>query len=238
MATIKTEQKKFNGSNWDTIYQKTSADLIVETTTKKILTSDERSKISDNLSSFNGSNQLVKTDGTGKIPSSIVDIDSKLDKDNPTFTGTLTGPKIEVPNVVFLDGTLVLSGDGGIKLSKSDNGPGIDADNQVIFNLQTPTGANDAVTKNYVDSLVQLNLRAVEYVEASSTSNINLSNAVSSMDGHSLASGNRVLLKNQTTVSQNGIYTVGTDLKLTKVVEDSTQGAYVFVANGDTYNDW
>lgn len=39
MAEFKVIQKRFNGSTWDTVYPKTTADNIAETTTYKILTS-------------------------------------------------------------------------------------------------------------------------------------------------------------------------------------------------------
>lgn len=49
------------------------------------------------------------------------------------------------------------------------------------------------------------------HVRAASTANIaSLAAASVSMDGLTLVAGNRVLLKNQSTASQNGIYTVGT----------------------------
>ena len=45
-STYKSEYYRFNGTDWDLILFKTSADMIVETTTKKVLTSEERARIS------------------------------------------------------------------------------------------------------------------------------------------------------------------------------------------------
>ena len=95
MATYRAEYYKFNqaGNVWDLYYFRTSADLIVETTNKKVLTLDERTKISDFLTTFNDKNKLVQADGGGKI---LVDLvpdlsDIYLTKSGPTFTGTLSG---------------------------------------------------------------------------------------------------------------------------------------------------
>lgn len=44
-STYKSEYYRFNGTDWDLILFKTSADMIVETTTKKVLTSEERARI-------------------------------------------------------------------------------------------------------------------------------------------------------------------------------------------------
>ena len=46
MATKKAEYFKFNqdGNVWDKYYFRTSADLIVETNDRKVLTGDERTK--------------------------------------------------------------------------------------------------------------------------------------------------------------------------------------------------
>ena len=88
---------------------------------------------------------------------------------------------------------------------------GIDLTNKAIINVADPTNANDGVNKNYVDNLVQ-GLQWKQPVRAATTSNIaNLdTGAPNTLDGVTLAAGNRVLVKNQTTTSANGIYVVTT----------------------------
>lgn len=74
-----------------------------------------------------------------------------------------------------------------------------------------PTSAMHAVTKQYVDGLAA----GLDYkVAARAATTVNIANlatgAPNTLDGVSLAAGDRVLVKNQTTASQNGIYVVQT----------------------------
>jgi len=95
-----------------------------------------------------------------------------------------------------------------------------------ITNLADPTLAQDAATKKYVDDVAQgLNIHAASY--AATTANLNATynngtsgvgatltnagaNAAFSVDGVSPALNARILVKNQTTTSQNGIYVLST----------------------------
>ena len=104
-----------------------------------------------------------------------------------------------------------------------------------ILNVANPDGNNDAANKQYVDNLVGEGVRPVDSVKAASTGNVTLS-GTQSIDSVSLGVGDRVLVKNQTTTAQNGIYTVASGA-WTKVGVDSSKGALVFIENGAQNND-
>lgn len=99
-----------------------------------------------------------------------------------------------------------------------------------------PVQANDLVRKTYVDAQSQ-GLKPKEAVKVATTANITLSGA-QTIDGVSVTAGNRVLVKDQTSAPQNGIYVVAvgawtraTDFDSVTPI-DEINGAYTFVQEG------
>ncbi|MEQ6290538.1 beta strand repeat-containing protein [Vogesella sp. GCM10023246] len=101
-----------------------------------------------------------------------------------------------------------------------------------------PTSALDAATKQYVDNMAA-GLEVKTSVRAATTANIVLS-GTQTIDGVALVAGDRVLVKNQGTASQNGLYLVAAGA-WTRTTDADAWGelvsAFVFVESGTTNAD-
>lgn len=88
---------------------------------------------------------------------------------------------------------------------------GIDLNGQRGVNAADPTGATDLATKQYADNLLRGINDMKDPVRAASTANVAIATGLvngAAIDGVTLATGDRVLLKNQTAAAENGIYVV------------------------------
>jgi hypothetical protein len=115
----------------------------------------------------------------------------------------------------------------------------LDAAENKIVNLADPVNAQDAATKMYVDSVAQ-GLDVKQSVRVASGEDLDLG-STSVVDGVTLASGDRVLVRSQTNTALNGIY-VHSNGVLTRSEdadepEELNAGAFVFVEEGTVYGD-
>ena len=104
-----------------------------------------------------------------------------------------------------------------------------------VVNLADPTATQDAATKAYVDAAVA-GLKWKEPVRAATTANITLS-GTQSIDGVSVVAGDRVLVKNQSTATANGVYVAASGSWARAADFDCSSellGAAVFVSEGAT----
>jgi len=107
-----------------------------------------------------------------------------------------------------------------------------------LTNLGTPASSGDAATKGYVDTAVQ-GLDPKASVRAATTANITLSGA-QTIDGVSVVATDRVLVKNQSSASENGIYVAASGAWSRATDMDAwseVPGAYVFVEEGTANAD-
>lgn len=166
---------------------------------------------------------------------------------NPTFDlatvsdgGTGTFLKVTVDSYGRVSGTTaVVSGD----ISALVDSRYLQLSGGTLTNFLTlhadPSSAMHAATKQYVDSIAA-GIKYKQSVRAATTANITLS-GTQTIDGVSIVAADRVLVKNQSTGSQNGIYVcaAGAWSRATDA-DDGTDldgGATVWVNEGTTYAD-
>jgi hypothetical protein len=89
-------------------------------------------------------------------------------------------------------------------------------------NVPDPSAAQDVATKNYVDSLVE-GLAWKDNARVATQSNINLSSPGATIDSVSMSSGDRVLVRNQSSQPENGVYIWnGAAVAMTRAADCST----------------
>jgi hypothetical protein len=150
-----------------------------------------------------------------------------------------------------INGNTIASTDTNGNITLDPNGTGaVDVSSAKILNVATPTNANDGVNKQYVDTLVASSITyhtPVKYeVPIALTATYNqpggagvgvgatLTNAGTlaafAPDGPTVASvGDRILIYNQASAFQNGVYTV------TTVGDGSTAWVLTRATDADTY---
>lgn len=108
-------------------------------------------------------------------------------------------------------------------------------------NLTAPIGANDAATKAYVDNLLNgMTWKAA--VRVSPSTNVSIASPGTTIDGVTMATSNRVLLRAQTNGAENGIYVWnGASTPMTRAQDADTaaevQGMAVRVTEGTSAAD-
>ena len=165
--------------------------------------------------------QLAGSIANSKLANSSLTIGS----DEISLGGTQTDlngiTSLDVDNIT-IDGNTVSSTNSNGNIVLDPNGTGtVDVSGAKITTVGTPSQSTDAATKGYVDGVIN-GLDVKNSVQFASTANVagtynNAngtitagSNGALSMDGGSPSIGDRVLLKDQTSNVQNGIYTVTT----------------------------
>ena len=208
-------------------------------------------------STFNGtlniaSGKTLTIGGTAVLSGSALGsgiIGSSLTSVGTIATGVWQGTAIAVvyggtgTNSGSITGTGALTFTAGgtdTNVNLVPNGTGtVDVASKRITNVATPTASTDAANKGYVDSLVQ-GIDVHASVQATTTANITLS-APQTIDGVAVIAGNRVLVKDQTTQSQNGVYIVNASAWVRATDFDSSANvsanAFFFVEEGTLYGD-
>ena len=194
-----------------------------------------------NITSLGTLTTLVVS-GNSQVQGNLISSEIVGNASGVTITATGTNQNI----------TLVPTGTGTIAVSAKR-----------ITGLAEPTASTDAATKQYVDDVAQgLSVRAASQAATSADlgatynngaagvgATLQIAGGLASIDGVTLVQGvgQRVLVKDQTALPENGIYVVTTQdpgvvTILTRAPDfdtpaDMTGGAYTFVQNGTLYNN-
>lgn len=158
---------------------------------------------------------------TGTLQKITRDMYGRIEGTSPITTADITG----LVNAAYVN----VTGDtmnSGASLTFVGSG--------TVTGLPTPVTATDATNKAYVDSLVA-GLSWKNATKAATIANIVLVPAPTTIDGITLVSGDRVLVKNQTAPAENGIYSFnGTDLVRATDMDVAAEfaGATAYVTEG------
>lgn len=159
--------------------------------------------------------------------------------------GAITNSKVAagagIESSKLADGANFIKKDGSVAFTGAQS-----MGNNKLTSLGTPTDSGDATTKSYVDNLIAALPSAYRYrnVKVATTGNLDLSNpATSTVDGIGLSAGDRVLVHNQNTASQNGIYVFDTSSTAMVRASDSDVwdelvGSLVYVDQGTTQAEY
>ena len=118
----------------------------------------------------------------------------------------------------------------------------VDFGSQQITGLASPTLGTDAANRSYVDG-VATGLDVKASCRVASTADVTVSAPGSAIDGVTLSAGDRVLLKDQSTGSENGIYdfdTAATPMTRSSDADEDdevTAGMFTFIAEGTVHAD-
>jgi hypothetical protein len=168
-----------------------------------------------------------------------------------TATGNITGGNLVTAGILSVTGTGVSSIAGNLDMTSN-----------TIINLASPTNDQDAATKKYVDDVAQgLNIHdscnaattgtlasisggTVTYNNGTSGvgATLTTTGSYTTMDGVTLSDGMRILVKNEVTAANNGIYVRTSSTVLTRAtdfnsVPEIEAGDFTFITAGTVYDN-
>ena len=157
----------------------------------------------------------------------------------PTFRAAVSD---DLPSILH---TKISDFDTGVRTNRLDQmaapTASVSLNSQTITNLADPVNTQDAATRGFVEATSQ-GLDVKDSCVAATTGNIVISTALNNgdtLDGVSLSTNDRVLVKDQSTASENGIYVVGSSpaRAVDLAAGSDAAGMFTFIEQGTVNAD-
>ena len=158
----------------------------------------------------NAATSIIPIGGAGAFFNKTDTRNANLILSGPT-TGSAAAPTFrslvaaDIPTIAH---TKISDFDTGVRVNRLDQMAAptgsVSANSQKITDLADPTADADAANKGYVDGVAQ-GLDIKEAVTIATTANITLS-GTQTIEGKAISANERVLVKNQNTATENGLY--------------------------------
>jgi hypothetical protein len=230
-ATTATTATNFSGSlSGDVTGTQSSTAIAASTVTGKLITGfvsgsgtvSATDTILQAINKLDGNNGLKLSLSGGTMSGNIAMGGNKL---TGLAAGSGSGDSVRYEQAILASGVNAFSADQSMGTHK-------------LTNLVDPTANQDAATKYYVDNAVA-GLSWKQAVHVASVADVSIASAPAAIDGHTLNSLERILLKDQSAPAENGIYVFnGAGSALTRSSDADTWneivGAIVYVEQGTT----
>ena len=220
---------------------------------------EDASTSNKGVASFDTNNFTVTS---GAVTAKTITLGSSTLTLGSTTTSIAGVTELTVDNLNF-NGNTITSTDTNGDIILSPNGTGkVDVSGSILTGLNEPVNPTDAATKNYVDTVAEgLHVHEAAHCATTDTlatlsggtvtysngtagvgATLTLSAGLSAIDGHTLANGDRILVKNQANQTHNGMYVRTSATVLTRASDFDTAaeiggGDFTFVENGTTYGN-
>ncbi len=219
----------------------------------KLILDRQASAKTFNFGTANATEQGLVTiyNGTAAASNVVLDVKGALQL-NSAITGILKASSGLVSGSAtttdLTEGTNLYYTDARVRLNRLDQmaspTASVSMNSQILTNLATPSASTDAATKGYVDAIKQA-LDIKDSVRAATTVAGTLASSFENgdvIDGVTLTTGDRILIKDQAAGAENGIYTVNASGAPTRSTDadasaEVTGGLYTFVDEGTVNAD-
>jgi len=233
VALLTDDLEIHGGEGINTVVSKSGTDVTLT------ISGENASDTNKGIAKFDSTDFTVTN---GNVAANAITLGSSSLNLGETTTDIAGLTSVAVDNLT-INGNEISSTNTNGTISLNPNGSGVvNVNNSRISSLLDPTQAQDAATKAYVDAVKQ-SLDIKKSARVATTAAITIATALNvgdAIDGVTLADGDRVLVKNQTDASQNGLYLAGSSpvrAADANTNAEVTAGMFCFVEEGTVNGD-